>query len=144
MFLIITSFGVIQFLVTIWLKSRLEKSIEHEYEKQLEEYRFAILKREQAARVAELFAFWLSCDDDVLREFSKKEMRDHSEKLNRLTWELAIWIPDEKIVKDIMDKLSHGSKKDIKEIILSIREQIQKENSKELKWTNIVSFKYHR
>ena len=72
---------------------------------------------------------------------TKEEQRDHCEKLNKLTWELAIWIPDEKIVKNIMDKLSHNSKKDIKEIILSIRKQVHKSDVEELKWQDLVYFK---
>src|SRR3989344_6548249 len=99
--------------------------ISYYFAEKTENYKFELLKREQAAKVAELFAFWLRCDDDVLKEFTKKERRDHVEKLNRLTWELAIWIPDENLVRDIMYRLSHNSRKDIKEIILSIRKQIQ-------------------
>ena len=110
------------------------------FDKKTEKYKFELLKREQAAKVAELFAFWLRCDDEVLNKFTKEERIDHCEKLNKITWELAIWIPDEKIVKNIMDKLAHKSRQEIKEIILNIREQIQEKKSKELKWEDIVSF----
>lgn len=115
--------------------------ISYYFAEKTEKYKFELLKREQAAKVAELFAFWLKCDDKVLESFTKEERINYCEKLNKIIWELAIWIPDEKIVKNIMEKLSHTSKQDIKEIILSIREQIQGRKSKELKWENIVSFK---
>lgn len=103
-------------------------------------YKFEILKKEQATKVAELFSFWLTCNDENLKSFSKKERSDHCEKLNRLTWELAIWIPDEELVNEIMKKLSHNSRKDIKEIILKLREQIQRKKSKKIKWEDLVSF----
>ncbi len=115
--------------------------VSYYFSQKTENYKFELLKKEQAAKVAELFAFWLKCDDDVLKEFTKKERRDHVEKLNRLTWELAIWIPDEDLVEDIMDRLSHSSKKDIKEILLNIREQIQRKKSQKLKWEDLVYFK---
>jgi hypothetical protein len=115
--------------------------ISYYFAEKTENYKFELLKMEQAAKVAELFAFWLKCDDEVLKEFTNKERRDHCERLNKLTWELTIWIPDEKLVEDIMNRLSNNSRKDIKEIILSIREQIQKKKSKRLKWGDLVSFK---
>ncbi len=98
-------------------------------------------KREQASRVAELFAFWLTYSDGTIDNLPNKEKIAHYEKLNRLTWELAIWIPDEALVKEIMSKLSHDSGKDIKEIVLSIREHIQKKKSHNLDWKELVSFK---
>lgn len=115
--------------------------VSYYFSEKIENYKFELLKKEQAAKVAELFAFWLTCDDDVLNSFTPKERRDHVEKLNRLVWELAIWIPDENLVKDIMEKLSHSSRKDIKEILISLREQIQKKKSKKIKWSDIVRFK---
>ena len=115
--------------------------ISYYFSEKTEKYKFEMLKREQAGKVAELFAFWLRCDDEVLNKFSQEERMNHCEKLNKITWELSIWIPDERIVKNIMDKLSHKSRQDIKEIILDIREQMQGQKSKELKWEDIVLFK---
>ncbi len=115
--------------------------ISYYFTEKTENYKFELLKKEQAVKVAELFAFWLTCDDETLAKFTEKERKDHCEKLNRLTWELVIWIPDEDLVKDIMDKLSHSSRKDIKEIILNIRKQIQKKKDSKLKWQDLVSFK---
>jgi len=115
--------------------------ISYYFSEKNEDYKFELLKKEQAVKVAELFAFWLTCDDETLKKFIVKERKSHCERLNRLVWELAIWIPDENLVKDIMDKLSHSSRKDIKEIILNIREQIQKKKSDKLKWQDLVSFK---
>ena len=115
--------------------------ISYYFREKSDNYKFDLLKKEQASKVAELFAFWLKCDDDTLAKFTEKERKDHCEKLNKLTWELVIWIPDENLVKEIMGKLSHSSRKDIKEIILSIREHVQKSKSDKLAWKEIVSFK---
>lgn len=106
----------------------------------VEEYKFNIYQRKQAEKVAELFAKWIKYngkEDELLNEEQK---RDHFEGLNRLAWELAMWIPDEKIVKKIMGKLCHKSDTDIKQIILEIRELILNKKSKELKWEELVHF----
>jgi hypothetical protein len=115
--------------------------ISYYFAEKTENYKFELLKKEQAAKVAELLAFWIRHDNDTVEKLLEVERRDYAEKLNRLTWELSIWIRDEKIIKKIMKKLSNESGADIKQIILEIREEIQRKKSKELKWEDIVSFK---
>ncbi|MFA6514949.1 MAG: hypothetical protein WCT42_01635 [Candidatus Paceibacterota bacterium] len=39
---IILGLGLIQWLLSLWIKSRIEESIKQEYNKQLEEYKFSI------------------------------------------------------------------------------------------------------
>lgn len=115
--------------------------ISYYFTEKTENYKFQLFKKEQAAKIAELFALWMKCDDETLEKFSKEERLNHCEKLNKLTWELAIWINDEEIVKKIMERLSHNSQSDIKEIILEIREQIQNKKTGKFKWDDIVFFK---
>lgn len=114
--------------------------ISYYFAEKTENYKFELLKKEQAARVAELFALWIKYDDLAIKKLAITEKTDHQERLNKLTWELAMWIQDEEIVKKIMDKLSQSSKSDIKEIIIQIREIIQNKKSEKLKWENIVNF----
>jgi hypothetical protein len=61
--------GIFQFLSSMWLEARLKASIEHEYDRKLEDYRFEMRRREQAARVAKLLAmsFRPGVGEDVLR-----------------------------------------------------------------------------
>lgn len=99
------------------------------------------IKIKQTSKIADLFAFWLTCDDDTLKTFTKDQRVAHCEKLNRLVWELVVWIPNEGIVKDIMERLSHKSEKEVKELLLNAREQIQGKKSKILNWKDIVDFK---
>lgn len=116
--------------------------ISYYFAEKTENYKFNLLKKEQATKVAELFALWIKYDDKSIENLTKIKKIDYQEKLNRLTWELSMWIQDERIVKQIMDKLSHSSKSDIKQIIFEIREIIQNKKSKLLKWQNIVHFKF--
>ena len=52
-----------------------------------------------------------------------------------------MWIPDEKLVKKIMDRLANKSKAlSIKKIIIEMREFILQNKSKELKSDDLVHF----
>ncbi|MBU1016563.1 MAG: MutH/Sau3AI family endonuclease [Patescibacteria group bacterium] len=75
------------------------------------------------------------------RTLSENDRRDYAEKMNRLTRGLAIWIPDEKVVKQIMGRLSNNkSRLDIKQIILQIREDIQKRKSEVLVYQKLIKY----
>jgi hypothetical protein len=118
--------------------------ISYYFVEKTENYKFELLKNEQAGRVAELFALWIKYDDIEIESLTSLEKIEYQEKLNKLTWELTMWIKDEKLVKKIMDKLSHSSKSDIKEIIMQVREVIQNKKNKEIKWKDIVNFKLRK
>lgn len=77
----------LQFAVPLWVKSNIEKSVELKYSKLLEEYKYTIKVREQAARVSEYLAL-----AENLKENSQNE--DY-ERVNQLSWELAMWLPSD-------------------------------------------------
>ena len=72
--------GIVQFLASKWLESRLTQSIKHEYDRKLEEYRFEMRRSEQAARVAKLLAL-----------NDRPGVAPH--EFNELAWELSLWLP---------------------------------------------------
>jgi len=138
--IIVSIIGIIQWLLTMWIKSRLENSIKHEYDKILEEFKFSIRQREQAAAIAKLFARWIKYNgkEDVL--LKENEKRDHFEEMNKLNWELAIWMPDEKIVKKINNRLTNKGGEDIRSLILEVRTLILGKKSDDLKWSELTYF----
>ena len=69
------------FLASIWIEKRLEASIQHEYDRKLEDIRADIRRREQAARVAKLLAMRFRQPQPTPSEF------------NELAWELSLWLP---------------------------------------------------
>lgn len=85
LFLITAIFSGLQFLSSIWIKSRLEGSIKHEYDRLLEEYKYEIEIRKQAARVSEYLA--------LARRLKADSGDPDFEKANQLSWELAMWLP---------------------------------------------------
>jgi hypothetical protein len=98
--------AVIQRLATMWLKTRLEASIRHEYdvalanlqhqyEHQMELFRFEQRRRERAAMIAELFSEWAAEQPDFKR-------------LNRLSFEASLWLPAE-IVPQLAKRLCNAA-----------------------------------
>jgi hypothetical protein len=51
-------FAALQAIAAMWLRSRLDRSIEHEYNKRLQDYQRELEIRDRAAINAKLFAEW--------------------------------------------------------------------------------------
>lgn len=122
---LVVSWALIQFLASEWIKSRILKSIEHEYQKRLEEYRYDIKVREQASRVAEYLSLRNSDKNDVYT-------------MNKLSWELALWLP-----ADVYQKLAHvvvdsPDPKRYKEILIEVRRLLLRDSGDKLTWDNII------
>ncbi len=110
------------------------------FSEKVENYKFELLKKEQAIAVAELFAFWIRYDNQTINALSDVHKKDYFEKMNRLTWEISIWIDDEGIVKKIMKRLENKTDIEIKTIILEVRELVQKRKNNNLKPDDLVHF----
>jgi len=126
--LLVAGVAAIQLLLTTWLKARLENSIRHEYSKQLEEYRYDIEIRKRAEQVAKYLSL-LFCN-----------VCNHSNtvELNRMSWELAMWLP-----ADIYCKLAHAVvERDVEgqwtPLIIEIRKILLKNQEDGLVAENIV------
>ncbi|MEZ5434414.1 MAG: hypothetical protein R3F31_25270 [Verrucomicrobiales bacterium] len=79
--IVVAGIALIQFLFAIWIKGRLEKSIAHEYDNKLEDYRFEIEARRRAENVA----------DYLSRLFADPNAK--SPELNATAWQLSLWLP---------------------------------------------------
>lgn len=135
--IIIVGISITQFLFSIWIKSRLENSIRHEYDKQLEDYKEMYFKREQSSKISALLATWIS----KLENETPKDKSLRFKKLNQLSFELALWIPDEILLKELMKRLSNDPEaQDIKDILLYCRELIQDRKNKDIKAGDLVHF----
>lgn len=105
-------------VINYWIKARIENSIRHEYDKKLEEIRYEIRKREQAAIIAELFSKWI-----FLRDESKRE-------LNRLSFEMSLWLPDD-VAIEINKRLKNlDVSKSVQDLIIECRKIIQRNETK--------------
>jgi hypothetical protein len=102
---------VLAFLLRTWIGARIEQSIKHTYDVQLENMRQDIAVKNRAALVSDLLSEWLSRPEDRTR-------------LNRLTFEAFLWLPP-----DIADALSRRlantpDAPDVRSIISDVRKYL--------------------
>lgn len=126
--------AILQFLSSLWIKSRLEKSIEHEYSRKLEDYKFSLRRKAEAAKIAELFAKWIKYGGNERTLISDKEQqRNYYEELNRLSYELTLWVEDQVLIKKIARLLQRqDGHVTIEKIIVQIRKLILDKNGEDI------------
>lgn len=135
-FLIVSINGAISFLIAQWVKAKIDGSIKHKYARQLEdiknqnaqqledikkqnarqleEFKFEIRKREQAAKIAELFALLYPGNGATVDTL----------QANQINWELCLWLPAETLVA-LQKALQGGTgAKDPKAILVDIRKNM--------------------
>src|SRR5258706_15215200 len=96
--------GCIQFLLANWIRTRLEQSIRHEYDKKLEDYRFSQVQRQKADMIATFFAKWIKYRGKERDFLDDKELINYYEELNKMSLEISLWINDGEILTDIMSR----------------------------------------
>ena len=117
--------GLLQWFLAKWISIRLEKSIQHEYDRKLEDYRFQQLQRQKAETIARLFARWIKYRGNESTYLKESELLDFYEELNQMSLEISLWIKDKKILEDIMARLRlKPGAKDIRELSGEIRKLI--------------------
>ena len=79
--------GIIQFLATLWICERLKAELQRENAVFIESLKWDLKVREQAKRVAEYMA--------LARRLRETSPESDYERANQLSWELAMWLPDE-------------------------------------------------
>lgn len=110
----------------LWFKFKLQYSVKHEYDKNIEKYKNELESRKKAELIAELLSEWLSFPDTQT-------------KLNKLTFEAFLWLPDD-IAKDLSNLLAHEEGgPEIREILLKIRKYLSNNNT-DLKSKEIIIF----
>lgn len=116
--LLLAGIGVIQFLLAHWIKNRLAASIKAEYDRLLEDYRFELKAREQAAKAAEYIA--------LARELPATASEIEYRRANQLAWELALWLPDELYRKLGRALTAQSTKDDVLSVLIEIRKLVLK------------------
>jgi len=117
--------SLVQWLLANWIKARLEKSIQYEYDRKLEDYKFSRLQRQKAEIIARLFARWIKYLGKEEGFLNKEALIDYYEELNQMSLELSLWIPDKEILDDIMARLRLAeSAKDVRTLMGQIRKLI--------------------
>jgi hypothetical protein len=123
-------FGVVQYLASLWISERLKISLQKEHSTFLENLKWELKAREQAVRVAEYLALARSLKEDS----PKSDFR----KANQMSWELAIWLPDE-IYKEMVRAITDPNE-NTNELttVISVRKLLLKEKAGTLNSDNIA------
>ena len=131
--------GIIQWILSLWIKTRLEKSIQHEYDKQLEEYRFSISKREKIANIASFFSLWIKYRGHERKWLNDEDLIDYYKELTKMSFELALWVDDDNLLKDIMKRLKNeDGSENINNLLLKAKKIINENKQTELKAEDIT------
>jgi len=95
------------------------------FNKKLEEYRLSINRREKAADVATMLARWIKYRGREENLLTKKELIDYYEELTRMSFELSLWIEDEKLLSELMRLFARDPlAPNVREILGKIREEL--------------------
>jgi len=122
--------AAIQFLIGIWIKARIEGSIKHSYDQNLEEIRFQMKVREQAAKVAEYM--------EKARNLGLDSSAQEFQRANQLAWELAMWLPAD-IYKLMAQSLVNRSKQNTElHVLIAVRQLLLGNKAGDLTSDNIL------
>jgi len=127
-FFCFVALGILQFALAKWIEGRIKESIRSEYAKVLEDYKYDIRVREQAAKIAEFFTEWV------------KGPNADKAKLNQYSMELSLWLPHQ-LYLDFAHCVTHAAgAPQYKDILISIRKHLLKQTSGDPKAAEIVHF----
>jgi len=122
--------GVAAFLARNWLLARLKLSLQKEHSKFIEELQWERKAREQAEKVAEYMA--------LARQLKKKSTEEEYRKANRLSWELAMWLPEE-IYKETVQAIANPSEETNElSAVIGVRKLLLKEKAGALSQDDIA------
>lgn len=113
----------------------------------IEDHRFLLSKKEKIANVASFFAKWVKYRGHEEKWLDKEALVDYYEELTKMSFELALWVDDEKFLKDIMKRLrNEDNSTDTVELLLKAKKLISGKNNKDLNknditlWPKDISF----
>lgn len=122
--------GGLQFLASLWVTERLKTSLQKEHSKFLENLKWELKVREQAVRVAEYLAHARNLKED-------SPEADYL-KANQLSWELAIWLPED-IYKEMVNAITApNAKTNELSTVVSVRKLLLQEKAGNLVPENIA------
>lgn len=135
----IVGIGIIQWFLSILIKAKLEQSIRYGYDKKLEEEKFLISKRDKIANIASFFSLWIKYRGNEKKWLEDKELIEYYQELTKMSFELALWIDDEELLKDVMKRLKNedGSESTV-ELLIKVKRLISYNKNTTLKADDIT------
>ena len=136
---IVLCIGALQWFISNWLKIRLEQSIRYEYDKQLEEHKFLISKRDKIANIADFFSLWIKYRGCERNWLDDRDLIDYYKELTKMSFELELWVDDEDLLKEVMKRLKNedGSAHTV-ELLLRTKKLISENKNSSLEAKDIT------
>jgi hypothetical protein len=126
---LITS-GITAAIVGAFLNANFNKKLETE-----------IRQKAEATKIAALFAKWIKYGGKTKDILDKQKLHDYFEDLNKIIFEISLWIPNEKLLIKIMERLANKeSAEDIRKILIEARKLILNKKSKDFSFDKITLF----
>jgi len=122
--------AILAYIVKNWFLERLKTSLQKEYGRYLSELQWEEQTKLQASKVAEYMSF--------ARLLSENSPPEDYIKANQLSWELAMWLPEE-IYKELTLALSNPNT-NINELstVITVRKLLLKDKAGELNQDQIM------
>jgi len=118
-------------LLKEWVGIRIDKSIQHHYDKELEDYKASRIRREKAELVARLFSVWIKYRGRETKLLNNQQLIERYENLNKMSLELSLWIEDVQLLNDVMTRLQNADNaKSIYDLMGEVRKLILEKEDK--------------
>lgn len=98
-------------------------------------------RKHRISKITKLLSLWIKYNNKTIESLKPEDKLDHFVKLNKLTWDLVLWIKDEDLLNSLMDQLIYKEPTNIKELLLQVRNTIQNKKYTKVKSENIPHFK---
>jgi hypothetical protein len=122
--------GLLAFLGKNWFIERLKLSLQKEHTKFQEQLQWERKVREQAERVAEYLA--------LARQLNEESSKDDYIRANQLSWELAMWLPED-IYKEAVHAIAKpDSDKNELSTVIAVRGLLLKDDAGSLTQDDIA------
>jgi hypothetical protein len=113
--------------------------IAYYFTERTEDYKFLVSKRDKIANIASFFSLWIKYRGHEGKWLKGEELVEYYQELTRMSFELALWVDDEELLKDVMKRLKNedGSQQTV-ELLLKVKKLISKNKKSNLNPTDIT------
>lgn len=116
-----TFMTLISLIAKTWIVERIKLALQKEHTQFNNDLKWEVKVRERAERVAKYIS--------LARSLREESTEDEYRKANRLSWELAMWLPEEIYSQMVLAIASPDKKNNELTVVIAVRKLLLKENS---------------
>lgn len=107
-----------------WIVERIKHALQKQHTEFSLELQWQVKIRERAERVAEYIS--------LARSLSEKSTEEEYRNANRLSWELAMWLPDEIYKQMVLAIVAPSEQNNVLSVVVAVRKLLLKEKAGQL------------